>query len=82
MKHAETQEKSSLPHDSALIGVKSFDKTKLHHTDTNEKVVLPDSSGNMFLDGYHGNIVTLTSASVSALYNIQLCFNKSDFIRL
>merc|ERR1711997_278778 len=43
MKHVQTRERVASTHDMALVGIGNFDKTKLKHSDTEDKTVLPSA---------------------------------------
>merc|ERR1712193_424651 len=43
MKHVETRERVGSTHDMALVGIGKFDKSKLKHSETQEKTVLPSA---------------------------------------
>merc|ERR1712223_463887 len=43
LKHVQTRESVGSSHDMALVGVAKFDKTKLKHSETQEKHVLPSA---------------------------------------
>lgn len=67
--HTETVEKSGMKHDMVMYGVSNFSKDKLHHTKTEEKVVLPDKDGEFWSAGFVKSSVCITRGCLYLTFN-------------